>query len=57
MESSNRGKNEYEYKITQINQEWQSKFSSFEMRVTQMNNENDELRRKLQEKGDLSRRI
>ena len=41
IDSSRRGQSEYEYKITQINQEWQSKFSTFESRFNQLNNEND----------------
>ena len=37
LDGYKKGTNEYEYKITQINQEWQYKFSSFETRFTQLN--------------------
>ena len=48
---------EFEYKITQINQEWQLKITSYEQRITILNRENEEFKVMAQEKGEISRRI
>lgn len=57
LEGSRRGVNEYEYKITQVTQEYQSKISTLETRMKQTNNDNEELRRRLQELSDINRKL
>ena len=52
-----RGGSEYEYKYTQITQEYQTKFTTYETRIKQVSTENDDLRRRLQELGDVNRRL
>lgn len=46
---------EFEYRLTQQTQEWQTRISSYESRLKQYTAENDELRRKLQEQSDAWR--
>lgn len=52
-----RGSSEYEYKYTQISQEYQTKITTYETKIKQVILENDEYKRKLQEVGDQSRKI
>lgn len=52
-----RGASEYQYKFTQVNQDFQSKINNYELRIKQINQENDEMKRRLLEFGDISRKI
>lgn len=52
-----RGATEFEYKLTQVTQEYQLKISSFESRQKQLGQQNEELRRNLQELSNVSRKI
>jgi uncharacterized protein (DUF111 family) len=54
IDSLNRKNNEYEFKITQ---EWQMKVSSFEQKITYYAQENEDLRKRLQELGEASRKV
>ena len=54
IDSLNRKNNEYEFKITQ---EWQMKVSSFEQKITYYAQENEDLRKRLQELGETNRKV
>ena len=57
LESSRRGKSEFEYRITQINQEWQSKITTYESRITMITQENEGLKKRLSDGGEVSRKV
>lgn len=52
-----RGTIDFEYKITQISQEYQTKILGYESRIKQVSGENEELRRRLQDLGDINKKI
>lgn len=52
-----RGSSEIEYRITQVTQEYQLKITTYESRVKQISQENDELRRNVQDLSNVSRKV
>jgi chromosome segregation ATPase len=57
LDLAKRGTTDFEYKITQISQEYQTKILGYESRIKQVSGENEELRRRLQDLGDINKKI
>lgn len=52
-----RATSDFEYKLTQVTQEFQMKITTFESRTKQLVQENDDMRRNLQDAGNITRKI
>lgn len=57
LDSQKKTTSDYDYRFTQINQEIQTRVTTYETKIKQYTQENDDLRRRLQELADSNRKL